>query len=242
MRRILNRLKNIYIKQAFTPSFMGIFINPAYFVRDGRYKKILSNKKYLKGKLLDFGCGKKPYSELFDVNEYVGLDIKKSGHSHDDEQIDIFYNGKTIPFNNNYFDSIFSSEVFEHIFNLDEIIKELYRVIKPGGYMLITLPFVWEEHEAPYDFARYTQFGIRYLLKKGGFKIIKIEQTTNYIETIFQMWNIYVYQNLIPNNRFAKLFLTPILIAPITVLGMTLSKLLPIDKKFYHNNIILVKK
>ena len=63
--------------------------------------------------MLDFGCGSKPYKNLFKVKEYVGLDTEESGHNHRNEEIDVLYNGKQIPFVDNSFDSLFSSQVFK---------------------------------------------------------------------------------------------------------------------------------
>lgn len=219
-----------------------MLINPFFFIRRGLYKGVALNKKYLSGRLLDFGCGSKPYRGLFDVQEYIGLDIEKGGRDHKDEQIDVFYDGKTIPFDDNYFDSVLSSEVFEHIFNLPEIINELYRVLKPGGYLLVTLPFAWDEHGAPYDFARYTSFGIDHLLRQGGFEVIEMQKTTNYVETVFQMWNAYVYQFVLPSNRFIRLLMIPLLIAPVAVFGIILSHIFTESKNFYHSNIVVAKK
>ena len=108
--------------------------------------------------------------------------------------------------------------------------------------MLITLPFVWDEHEIPFDFARYTSFGIEHLLKKSGFEIIAMEKTTNYVETVFQMWNAYVIQHVLPSHRYLGPFMTPLFIAPITIVGILLSKILPENKGFYHNNIAVAKK
>jgi SAM-dependent methyltransferase len=243
---MIHKLKQIYMKemQMFAPSFLGIFMNPFYFIRNGLYRNILANKNFLKGRLLDFGCGQKPYKDFFDVEEYIGLDIEKSGHDHKNEKIDVYYDGKKIPFDNNYFDSVFSSEVFEHIFNLEEILSEIYRVTKPGGHLLATMPFVWDEHEIPYDFARYTSFGIDHLVKKAGFETILIDKSTNYVETVFQMWNAYIAQYVMPKNvsNELRLLLTVIFIAPVTITGIFLSKILPQNKNFYHNNIIVARK
>jgi len=244
---MLNKLKEIYAeiysREMFAPTFLGVFINPFYFIRRGLHKGVISNKGYLKGRLLDFGCGSKPYKNFFDVQEYIGLDIEESGHLYKYEGVDVYYDGKEIPFQDGHFDSIFSSEVFEHIFNLEEILTELHRVLKPGGYMLVTLPFVWEEHEIPYDFARYTSFGIEYLLKKNGFEIIVIHKTTNYVETVFQMWNSYVWSNYASSsNRLLSLLKTLLFIAPIAIVGVILSKLLRKNKCLYHNNIVIARK
>jgi len=236
------KLKQFFLRMEFLPSFLGAFFHPFYFTRRGLYKGIVMNKEYMKGRLLDFGCGKKPYKELFNVQEYIGLDIEKSGHSHKDEQIDIFYDGKTIPFEKDYFTSIFSSEVFEHIFNLEQILEELYRVLKPDGYMLITVPFVWEEHEIPFDFARYTSFGIEHLLRRAGFEIVATEKTSNYVETIFQMWNTYVWQNVLPSKRYLKALFIPLLITPINIIGILVSKILPKKRDFYLNSVVVARK
>jgi SAM-dependent methyltransferase len=128
----------------------------------------------------------------------VGVDIEVSGHQHLGEEfnkIDIFYDGKTIPVANETFDSVFCSEVFEHIFNLPEILAEINRVSKKGALVLITVPFAWEEHEIPYDFGRYTSFGIKHLLAEKGFETIELRnQDTlwklfgNFLLVIFQIW------------------------------------------------------
>lgn len=102
----------------------------------------------MEGSVLDFGCGAKPYVNLFcNCTKYVGLDINKSGHDHKNENIDVFYDGEHIPFDDESFDNVFSSEVFEHIAKPELIIPEIKRVLKKGGYMLVTVPFVQKAYE-----------------------------------------------------------------------------------------------
>jgi SAM-dependent methyltransferase len=237
---VISNTKEILNKELFNPKLIGIFTNPYYFIRKGLFRSISRNDKHVKGKLLDFGCGHKPYRAVFKVDEYIGLDIEVSGHDHKNEHIDVYYDGKRIPFQDDFFDSVFSSEVFEHLFNIKEILLEINRVLKPGGHLLITVPFVWEEHEIPYDFARYSSYGIEFLLKESGFEIVTIEKTTNYIETIFQIICAYIHDVLFP-KRF-KTVLNPFFIAPLNIIGSILSKILPDNKKFYHNNVVVAKK
>src|SRR5258708_2808304 len=104
------------VSKKFRPS-LG---NPFYFIRSALYKRIKQFAPQLQGRLLDFGCGSKPYQSLFiNATEYIGLDYESKGHSHATEHIDVMYDGKTIPFPDGHFNSVFSSEVFEHIFNLE---------------------------------------------------------------------------------------------------------------------------
>ena len=239
-----NIVKNFYYKECYMPSFLfGIWINPFFIIRRGLFRNIKKISNYLKGgKLLDFGCGSKPYEKLFNVDQYIGVDVKKTGHNHINSKIDVFYDGKVMPFRNNEFDHIFTSEVIEHIFNIEDVLIELNRILKKGGFLGLTCPFVWDEHEKPYDFARYSSFGIKHLLKKNNFQIIKIYKSTNYFETIIQMFTAYIYQHCFPKNKILKIFLSIFFISPINIFGILLGKLLPKNYDFFHNNIIIAKK
>ena len=128
------------------------------------------------------------------------------------------------------------------MFNLSQILDELHRVIKPGGNMLLTVPFVWDEHEIPYDFARYTSFGLRHILQEKGFVVVQEKKTTTYVSTLCQMCAAYVYQHIFPKRKGIRIGLTPLFITPITLLGLLLSAILPKNKNFFHNNVMVVQK
>jgi SAM-dependent methyltransferase len=232
----------LYLRQQFHINLLSVFINPFFFIRRGLYRGIKRHADKLQGRLLDFGCGRKPYRDLFQVEEYIGVDIEVSGHSHENEQIDVYYDGKTIPFPNAYFDSLFCSEVFEHVFNLDEIVPEVNRVLKPGALALITVPFVWDEHEVPYDFGRYSAFGIRHVLEKHGFEVLEHEKSTHFIEVLFQLWNLYIHNLVRTRNKFLNIPLFFIFISPFTIIGIIFTTILPRQRSLYHNNVVLARK
>ncbi|WP_262249407.1 class I SAM-dependent methyltransferase [Parapedobacter soli] len=236
------KLKQLYNESLFQPTLFGLFFNPFFIIRRGLYRAVYQFRSRMAGKMLDFGCGSKPYKALFSVSEYVGTDIKISGHDHRHEQIDVYYDGETLPFGDESFDSIFSSEVFEHVFNLSQILDELYRVLKPGGHMLITVPFVWDEHEIPYDFARYTSFGLKHIFQEKGFVVVEEKKTTDYVSTIFQMWAAYIYQHIFPQHKVIRIALTPLFVTPITLCGLLFSAILPKNKNFFHNNVMVLQK
>jgi SAM-dependent methyltransferase len=242
MAKIIDNLKAWGRLQSFQPGFLAIFINPFYFIRKGLYHNLKKNATRLEGILLDFGCGRKPYKNLFQVKQYIGVDIEQSGHSHEISEIDVYYDGKTIPFADGYFDSVFCSEVFEHVFELDRILSELNRVMKKNGKMLFTVPFVWNDHEIPYDFGRYTTFGITYLMEKHGFRLIEISKSTNFVETIAQLWILYIFHITKTKSRVFNLILNVIFISPFTIAGSVFSKILPRRMDLYHNSIVLVEK
>ena len=197
------------------------------------------------GILLDFGCGSKPYRSLFNVEKYVGLDFENVGHPHLNESIDVFYDGKAIPFADKHFDAIFSTEVFEHVFNLEEMLKELNRVLKQNGKMLITCPFSICEHEVPHDFARYSSFGIKDLLERNGFEIIEQRKAGNSLEAIYQLRLMYIHQHITPIVKNIPIIRSAFRLFTYTLLnGMALvsNKIFPKTTDLYLNNIVLCRK
>lgn len=227
------------------PEFKPSLFHPYFFIRNGLYKKIKEYSTSLQGHLLDFGCGAKPYKTLFNhVLSYTGVDLENEGHSHKNESIDFFYDGKSLPFDNDSYDSIFCSEVFEHVFNLNEILPELNRVLKQGGKILITCPFAWPEHEKPYDYARYTIYALHSELKKNNFSILITDKNGNFFAAIFQLQVAYLNDVLLPKLtipllvKIAKKTLVPF----ANIIGILLGKIMPRNKDLYLSNIILAQK
>jgi len=227
------------------PEFNPNITYPAYLTRNRLLKSIAAHAPEMNGLLMDFGCGSKPYKSLFNVEKYIGVDFENPGHPHLNEQIDVFYDGRQLPFENEHFDSVFSSEVFEHIFNLDEVLKEINRVMKPLSKILITCPFAICEHEIPNDFARYSSYGIKYIFEQNGFEIIKQDKTGNSVETAFQLWIMYIHQHITPYVRKIPVIRSAFRLITYTSLNLSalmLSKILPARKDLYLNNILLARK
>lgn len=236
-------IKAVYYRQAFQPNFFGLLINPFFIIRRALFlgvKRLASSHNG--GKLLDIGCGSKPYENLFNVDEYFGIDVEVSGHDHRLSKVDKFYNGRDIPFPNDEFDIVFSSEVFEHIFDIDYSLSEVYRVLNPGGKLILTCPFFWPEHEQPFDFGRYTSFGIEHLLKKHGFSCVSVSRSTGHFATLVQMLSAYISMHIFPKNPFLRIALNPLFIAPLNAFGILLSPFMPESETVYHNLIVTARK
>lgn len=230
-----------HLDSDFSPSL----IHPYYFIRRGLKKEVLKYSKYLSGKLMDFGCGSKPYRSFFSVEEYVGVDFENEGHSHQNEQIDVFYDGQKIPLASGYFDSILCTEVFEHVFNLETVLQELNRVLKINGHILITCPFVWNEHEIPYDYARYTRFALNSLLSNHGFEIVEYSKSGNFISTIFQLTTLYfhfAFKGVWRKVFFLRwLYKVCFFLLP-NITGLIFLKIFPKNDSLYLNNVLVVRK
>ncbi len=220
---------------------MGIFVNPFYFARRGLYLHIKSLSSFIYGKTLDIGCGGKPYKNLCNSSEYIGLEID-SPENRKNKDADYFYDGKNIPFQDGEFDSVITNQVLEHVFNPDVFILEVNRVLKDGGILLISIPFIWDEHEQPYDYARYSSFGLKYLLENHGFSVIKYRKSINDIRVIFQLINGYIYKNTVTQNAYLNLFMAIILMSPLNILGELLYRILPKNDDLYLDSVVLAKK
>ena len=237
------RLSRLYKKFVYDNSIIGAFINPFYISRSRLYKNVLAIASSIKGgRILDVGCGLKPYRNIFQVDQYVGIDVKISGHDHTSSNIDAYFDGLRLPFAAAKFDYVLATEVLEHVFEPSELLAEVSRVLKPDGLVILTIPFCWNEHEQPFDYARYSGFGISYLLEKNGFSDVDIRKSSTFIETIFQLMSAYLFLCLFPKNKYVRVLLTPIIIMPINIAGIIFSLFLPDDKTLPLNLIITAKR
>jgi SAM-dependent methyltransferase len=138
-----------------------------------QYFESLPNNQKLN--IYDFGCGQKPYQVFASNHNYIGIDI-------DEKNIyaDIYADISKVPVEDNMADIVTSFYVLEHVENPQDILNEKYRVLKKGGELFMLVPLYWEEHEKPYDFFRFTRFGIESIMRKAGFINIEItEVNTN---------------------------------------------------------------
>lgn len=234
------------VREEFAPRWYSVFFNPFYILRSKLYRAIVRQSHYIKGDVLDFGCGSKPYVSIFNYNTYTGLDYDTEiSAGNRNLAADVFYDGKTIPFADNHFDSVFTTEVLEHVFNPDEILPEIYRVMKPGAHMLLSCPFFWPEHEQPYDYARYSSFALKHLVQKHGFEVVEYEKTGSYWDCMLQGMVVYANAFIPHRPKLLEAILFTIFITPGMLIGMALSAILPARVKrsdFYLNNVIVVKK
>jgi len=143
-------------------------------------------KKYATGKLIDIGCGEKPYLQMAApfIDDHVGLDRKWMYH--DNSNVDIFGTAVDIPVADNQFDTVLCTDVLEHLPEPKAAVAEAFRVLKPGGYGIYTVPLFWHLHEEPYDYYRFTRFGLDYMFKEAGFEIIEIKALSGFFAMVGQ--------------------------------------------------------
>jgi SAM-dependent methyltransferase len=238
-----NKLRDFAVRQMFTPDIRGILLNPMYILRRSLYEAIKKFAPRVTGRTLDFGCGTKPYLDIFaHTSEYIGLEYEGALSPKNKPFVDVFYDGKIFPFDAGSFDSVVAFEVLEHIFEPEATLSEIHRVLKPGGMFLMSAPFAWDEHSAPYDYARYTSFALHYLLPKMGFEVVEHRKTTNYVEALGQLWIAYLWQVIFVKLGPLRWVAQILIIVPTTILTKILAAVLPKSDLLYCNNVVLARK
>jgi len=228
------------------PALIAVLLNPAWITETRLYKYIseaISTLKIEPGdKWLDVGCGSRPYESLFPCGTYIGVDVAVSGRPAGMKVPDFFYDGQVLPFDDKSVDGVLCTQVLEHVRNPDMLLSEIHRVLNQGGVLILSAPFLWEEHEEPYDFLRFTSFGFRELLMRANFEVISIQKTTGSLETVAQMLSVYVVNNLSLPIRGCKKILAFFVCCPIQLVGMLLQRLLPDQKKLFLDCVIMARR
>lgn len=125
------------------------------------------------------------------VSEYVGMDL--SDHRSYANQPDLSWDGVVIPLPNASVDCAMATEVLEHCPYPEKTLTEVYRVLKPGGILFITVPFVWMLHEVPYDEYRYTPFALKRLVESSKFRIIELSALGGWNASLAQFIANWLY-------------------------------------------------
>ncbi len=228
-------------RQEFAPGRLGWVVNPFYFARRGLLGGLKEFFPQLSGDVLDVGCGSKPYREYMPAVRYVGLEYD-TPRARASFAADAFYDGRTFPFPDGSFDAVLCSQVFEHVFTPEEFLREMHRVLRPGGAVVLTVPFVWDEHEQPHDFARYSSFALKALFERAGFAVEVQRKSTADSRVLFQLLNAYVYKITRTENRALNWLAMLGLMAPINLAGIVAGRVLPANADRYLDNIVLARK
>jgi len=126
-----------------------------------------------RGMLLDYGCGGQPYKSTFQpyITRYIGADVTAAKGVTLDVELEV---GKQAPLPDESVDTILSTQVLEHIYDFHSYLADCARLLKPSGLLIISVPMQWMHHEVPYDYWRFTKFGLRQSVESAGFKVLDL--------------------------------------------------------------------
>lgn len=237
-------LRSYLVRFSFSPSWMGIFVNPFWLCRRELFLALSKLAPRLSGKVLDFGAGSQPYRPLLaNCSSYVSLEYD-TPQNRERKVASIFYDGQSIPVDDSSFDGLLSTQTLEHVPNPDIIVAEWARVLKEGGLLLVTMPFMWPEHEMPYDFQRYSTKGLRLLLEKSGFEIVEQHRLLSDCRAPAQLFLAWVFDAILVRCRpkVLRFVLIPFLCTPISIFASVLAVISPKSSNTYLDNLVLARR
>lgn len=238
------RIRSLVMASQFHPSVAGFLVNPFWLCRRSLYLKLREYAPRLSGEVLDFGCGTGPYRALLtSASGYIGLEYDCL-ENRENKRADIYYDGVTIPLDDASIDSVLSTQTLEHVPNPEVVVSEWARVLRPGGHLLVSVPFMWPEHEMPYDFQRYTTNGLRNILQSSGFMVLSQDRLLCDCRAPAQLFCAWIYDSLRFNTRrtAVQILLTAALCAPVSLVATALACVFPKNTHTYLDNIILAKR
>jgi len=200
-------MKSIDKEVFLAPSIKKHYI--LFVIRKALLKAVTDQLPILKGTLVDIGCGIKPYREYIlensAVTDYIGVEWRGLSY-HLSVEPEKYWDGKVLPFGDESVDSCMATEVFEHLSDPVAVGAEAHRILKPGGVLFLTVPFLWPLHEVPYDEYRYTPFSLKRVLRAAGFneENITIKATGGWYASLAQMITHVLGIHFSPKSPYRK--------------------------------------
>jgi SAM-dependent methyltransferase len=126
--------------------------------------------------LLDYGCGGQTYRKLFEpkVTSYIEADVATAANINLDIEL---LSNQPVPLSDSSVDTILANQTLEHVPDTDFYLKECYRLLRSDGTLILSAPMQWRHHEVPYDFFRFTKYGLTEVLNRNGFELSQIAST-----------------------------------------------------------------
>lgn len=239
----INRLINYYLSPIFIGRH-GILQSIRFLLK--KYNKELQNKK-----LLDIGCGSKPYERFFkklDIT-YEGIDFKKYSKniSFELNKPDFYFhkdykkNFKIPQFKNESYDIIAAFQILQLHEKPELFFSEAGRILKKGGYLIISSPFIWELCEEPNDFQRLTHYKIQKLCGENSMVILETIRRGGILSTVIQLISLSLLDSTLP--KMIRKGLHRILLLPFQYLVYFYETHLPYsERKIFLGYTFLIKK
>ncbi len=180
----------------------------------------------LGGKVLDVGCADRWVERVCGpAADYIGLDLPVTGRGLYAARPDIFADAAILPFASASIDAVVCLEVLEHVRNPVGALGEFARVSKPGATLLLSMPFMYPIHDAPFDFQRLTEHGLRRDLDGAGFDVVKLEKTGHAVRAAGLLLSLALVGGIYERRRWFDYLRMPFAVAAVVAVNLTATAL-----------------
>jgi len=195
---IVKKIK--FIWDIFSDRFGRTIFHPQFFAKTFAWEAVKLAEKKSEGVLLDIGCGRMPYRNILlpKIKKYIGLDHPETAKLYNGEfKPDIYADAAKIPLKNKSIDTVLMLMVLEHLEDPKKVLVEIKRVLKPKGIFIFSTVQMYPVHDAPFDYFRYTSFGLKKLLESSGFRIQRIISQGSFWKFWGLSLNVYLFQTIL---------------------------------------------
>jgi SAM-dependent methyltransferase len=178
-------------------SVVGAIRNWVDFDKDLLEKSLRSVAHYAKGRMIDVGCGDKPYAGIFasHVDQHLGVEYEETYRNSmyaKTPTADFICSGDTLPFSDGEFDTVLCTQVMEHAVRPWELFSEIARILRRDGILILTVPFSFRIHAEPFDYYRFTPYALRALCEWNGFDVVQLSPRGGFWMVIGQKLGSYL--------------------------------------------------
>ena len=167
-------VRNGHLRGSRDPKAVGISSRVMVDLIAGFYERTIP--EFTRGALIDLGCGKVPLYATYrgHTESITCVDWANTMHPnpHLDHEQDL---NRPLAFPDAAFDTMILSDVLEHIRRPEELLREMYRVLRPEGHVLMNVPYYYGLHEEPFDYFRYTRHALMAMSTDAGFQVVRME-------------------------------------------------------------------
>ena len=195
----------------------GTPVHPQWLIKRSDYYRFVEAAEACRGSVLDIGCSDQQLKRHLPPNtEYIGLDYWDTAIYRYKTRPSVFGDAQHLPFRNKSIDTVVMLEVLEHIPDPEKVFKEIGRVLKPKGRLIMSMPFLYPLHDSPFDFQRFTHHGLENIAKRHNFHTIKRSAIGTPLATSALLMNLgFCYSTLRCLESKNPLLVLSLLIPPL---------------------------
>lgn len=165
-------------------------VHPQWLIATGVERRDLkASLAQFRGRVLDVGCADKHLCAQLPAGcSYIGLDYPDTAIGMYRTRPDVFADAGCMPFVGGCMQGVILKDVLEHVRGPQQALSEISRVLCDGGKLMLWMPFMYPIHDAPHDFQRFTEHGLRAYLAAHGLRLINLKPVLKPVETAALLW------------------------------------------------------